>query len=208
MVCCNKYKDYTAGDWDRVLFSDETQVKQFSPHLVRIRRPPGQRYNSRYTTPEVKCSPSLMVWGCISSEGLGGLWFMPPGTTINAAVYLQLLKSKLREWLTIRRCRTFQHDGAPCHQAKLVQNWLAAEGVEVLGPWPGSSPDLNPIESCWALVKERVSRRNPTSAADLKQQLLQVWTEEITPEYCQKLCRFMPNRIQAVLAAKGGHTKY
>jgi hypothetical protein len=33
------------------------------------------------------------------------------------------------------------------------------------------------------------------------------WTE-IPPETCQRLIESMPRRIQAVLKAKGGHTKY
>ena len=31
---------------------------------------------------------------------------------------------------------------------------------------------------------------------------------EISPEACQKLIENMPRRIQAVIKAKGGHTKY
>ena len=40
----------------------------------------------------------------------------------------------------------FQHDGAPCHKAKVITKWLGEQNIDILGPWPGNSPDLNPIE--------------------------------------------------------------
>ena len=39
----------------------------------------------------------------------------------------------------------FQHDNAPRHRAKIVQQWLHEIEVETL-EWPPQSPDLNPIE--------------------------------------------------------------
>ena len=48
--------------------------------------------------------------------------------------------------MEIKRCSHFQHDGAPCHQTKAVKKWLGEAGIEILGPWPGNSPDLNPRE--------------------------------------------------------------
>ena len=32
--------------------------------------------------------------------------------------------------------------------------------------------------------------------------------DQITPEICQRLIESMPRRVQAVIKAKGGHTKY
>ena len=55
------------------------------------------------------------------------------------------------------------------HATKLVSIWLQKEGVEAVGPWPGNSPDLNPIENCRNYMKDRVLKFNPTSADDLKQ---------------------------------------
>ena len=41
----------------------------------------------------------------------------------------------------------------------------------------------------------------------LKQEILRVWTQEITEEMCRNLVHSMPDRIQAVLKAKGKYTK-
>ena len=208
LVFARKYKDWTAQQWERVMFSDETMVKQFYAFSSHVRRPVGERYNQRYTTPRVKTSPSIMIWGSISAHGRGALWFLPAGTTINAATYLDILKEKLPRVMACHHCTYFQHDGAPAHTAGSVKDWITAQGIEIISPWPGSSPDINPIENCWSVVKKRVGALRPTSMKDLNDKIKIVWCQQITPEYCQNLIHSMPDRLAAVLAAKGGPTKY
>lgn len=208
LTFCNKYRQWTADQWKRVMFSDESTISQFYAFTRHVRRPPKKRFCSRYIVTTVKNAPKVMVWGAISAKGRGGLWFMPEGTTINAAAYLGILKEKLLRFLTIHDCDTFQHDGAPCHQAKVVKNWLALNHVQLLSPWPGNSPDLNPIENCWVMLKRKVAEKNPSSLGALKKIITSVWVQEITPEYCEKLCISMPSRIAMVIANKGRHTRY
>src|SRR6218665_39361 len=163
------------------MLSDERTISQFYAFARHVRRPPKQRFCSRYIVPTVKNAAKLMVWGAISAKGIGGLWFMPEGTTINAAVYLGILKEKLPRFLTIHDCDTFQHDGAPCHQAKVVKNWLGLNQVQFLARWPGNSSDLNPIENCWMILKRKVTEKNPSSLAALRQIITSVWVQDITP---------------------------
>ena len=65
-----------------------------------------------------------------------------------------------------------------------------------------------PIEHCWVLLKKKVTYRNPTSIPALCDAIKQVWVTEIGPEYCEKLCLTMPDRIAAVLRNSGKHTKF
>lgn len=209
LAFCKKYRNWTEEQWARVMFSDETQIVQFGTSSgCYIRRPPNQRHNPRYVSPTVKNSPKIMIWGAISACGRCGLWFMPPGTSINGNVYLQVLEEKVPNFMTMRECTHFQHDGAPCHQTKAVKEWFGNHAIEILGPWPGNSPDLNPIENCWFQLKKKVSERRPSSLQQLREAIKDVWVSEITPEYCRKLCSSMPHRISAVLKNKGLHTKY
>lgn len=161
------------------------------------------------STAEVKQPKKLMVWGCFSGKsGRGAIWFMPPGSTINSGVYVGILKEKLLPFRQIHQVQYFQHDGAPCHMAACVSKWLASEHIPVIGPWPGSSPDLNPIEHLWSQMKRKVAVRNPTSVENLKEVIKSVWVTETALDACKALARSMPRRIVAVLAAKGHHTKY
>lgn len=208
IMFCKQHQHWTVADWRRVLFSDESMIRQFHSFRTFVRRPPNQRYHARYCIPTVKQCASVMIWGCISATGPGGLWFAPRGTTVNAAVYLSILEQTLQVSMADHNCTVFQHDGAPCHTARIVKEWLAEKNIPVLGKWPGSSPDLNPIENCWALLKRKVMMLKPTSAADLVCKVKKVWQEEITVDYCSSLIDSMPSRILAVLNAKGGNTRY
>jgi DNA-binding IscR family transcriptional regulator len=190
------------------MFSDETMMRQFHSYRTYVRRPPGERNNNRYCIPSAKYSPSVMIWGSISARGPGGIWFAPPRRTINAAVYLQILQGNLPVIMDANQCTHFQHDGAPCHTAKVVKQWLSNQHIQLLDKWPGSSPDLNPIENCWSMLKKKVASLKPTSLADLVEKTRIVWQQEITEAYCVSLIHSMPSRIRAVLQAKGGNTKY
>lgn len=130
------------------------------------------------------------------------------GETINAAMYLRILEDKLLVFRQIHDVKYFQHDGAPCHTARTVTMWLKEKNIPVIGPWPGSSPDLNPIENLWIQMKRKVAAANPTSASHLKEIIKRVWINETSVETCKHLARSMPRRIADVLAAKGFHTKY
>ncbi len=66
--------------------------------------------------------------------------------------------------------------------------------------WPSMSPDLNPIEHLWGILKCKVSNIH---------QLCDVVMEEWTPVgTCEALVNSMPKRVKAVLENNGGHTKY
>jgi transposase len=85
--------------------------------------------------------------------------------------------------------------------------WFQDQGVQVLD-WPGNSPDLNPIENLWNMMKRRVARCNPSSLHDLKQQIMHAWCNEVTSEECLRLIESMPRRISAVMRNHGYPAKY
>ena len=212
LAFCKRYKSWTVDQWQKVLFSDETMLRQFASYVQHVRRPPGQRNSARYLSPKVSHSPSVMIWGCISAEDRGGLWIMPEKETVTANAYLRILQEKLPVWMPQRHCSVFQQDGAPAHTSKMVKNWLGPwlqnNGYTMLSGWPGNSPDLNVIENAWVILKKKVAELKPTSRDDLIDKIKQVWVQNITEQYCKDLCDSMPRRIEAVLAAKGHSTKY
>jgi transposase len=110
-------------------------------------------------------------------------------------------------------------DNAPVHRSKLVQQWLQpwleerhAEGVD----WPQYSPDLNPIENLWKLLKERIMKAQPslkdmpnsTAALDLLISTAQQVWGEFGDDLMDHLIDSMRRRLQAVIAKDGWYTKY
>ncbi|CAH2004254.1 unnamed protein product [Acanthoscelides obtectus] len=100
----------------------------------------------------------------------------------------------------------FQQDNAPCHKAARTMAWFRENCIELLD-WPAQSPDLNPIEHLWGLLKRKIRRHTFKNKEDLKRRLREEWNA-LTYEECNKLVRSLPKRISAVIKAKGGTTKY
>ena len=75
--------------------------------------------------------------------------------------------------------------------------------------WPAQSPDLNPIEHIWVHLKKKLAEYE-TSLNEIHElwERIQVDWEGILAKDCQNLIKSMPRRVQAVLKAKGGYTKY
>jgi transposase len=115
---------------------------------------------------------------------------------------------QLRDWFPNGENHTFMQDGAPCHTAKSVTAFLDRQNIPLL-KWPGNSPDMNPIENIWELVKRRVSTDLITTKQQLIEKLIAVWCRD--PEVktlAAKCIESMPRRVKALLKAKGGSTKY
>jgi len=117
------------------------------------------------------------------------------------------LRSSARK-LSLGRRFIFQQDSDPKHTAKTTQSWFASNKIEVL-PWAPQSPDLNPIEHLWQHLEIKLRKRPvaPRNLTELKAALQEEW-DSIDPDMTKSLVDSMSRRCQAVIAAKGGNTKY
>ena len=128
---------------------------------------------------------------------------------MNKESYLNLLKNIILPKIRLaNNIDFFMQDNAPCHTARLVKDFLAQENVPVL-PWPAQSPDLNPIENLWALIKRKLASEfsTPKTRSELISNVETI-CNGISPELCQNLSDSMTNRLKEVLQNKGNSTSY
>ena len=69
------------------------------------------------------------------------------------------------------------------------------------------SPDLNPIEHLWGILKRRVEVCKVSNICQLRYVVMKEG-KSIPVATCEALVNFMPRRVKAVLDNDGGHTKY
>ena len=99
------------------------------------------------------------------------------GTKMNSSRYLSVLQDKFLTHMMVHGTNIFMQDGAPCHKAKIVTKWLADSKIQTLD-WPGNSPDLNPIENLWRILKQKVSFKKFNNFRELQNATIQAWATE------------------------------
>lgn len=197
--------------WESVLFSDECYISLNSGDQIYSRRPrltKNSNLSTNYFSMAPKHPVKVMIWGCFSSKGPGMLKIVDG--TMKSRDYLNVLETKMlpsARDLFGDNSFIYQDDSAPCHRSKIVKEWENSRNIEVL-EWPGNSPDMNPIENLWAILKQKVRTHRPTNKSELISAISASWTTEISVNLCQKLSSSMKNRIEALVDNKGGPTKY
>src|SRR5579871_5346220 len=131
--------------------------------------------NSRYIKQTVKYGGgSLMVWGCMITEGPGYLCQIDGN--MDQYLYKNILEDEL--WNTIEYYNLdsngiiFQQDNDSKHTAKSIKEWFAEQSFKILN-WPVQSPDLNLMEYLWAHLKRSLNIYDtlPSSMLELWDQI-------------------------------------
>lgn len=200
--------NYKQEDWDRIIWSDETKINLFgSDGRTYVRRKVGTRYHSENLKPTVKFGGgNVMVWGCFSSKGVGKIAFVDG--KMDADQYCRILDSCLPESQSKLGMTdfVFQQDNDPKHTSKTCKEYLTIKKVKTMS-WPSQSPDMNPIENIWSILKRKVELRTPKNMANLKEIIVQEWNS-IPQEICKKIVDSMHKRAYDLWFVKGKHTKY
>jgi hypothetical protein len=109
----------------------------------------------------------------------------------------------------------FQQDNASIHKATVLKDWFETHGIEV-PDWPAHSPDMNPIEPVWRMLKLKLFSMFPDligmgrSEADWLYftECMQLAWQALDQSKIDSLILSMPRRIEALRKAKGWYTKY
>lgn len=201
------FRNKTRAFWHSVVYADETKSElQRNPRRGFARRG-HQGFFEKKMFP-----PRYQYWGCMTSRKVGPLHLYRTNDTkaLNRFEIKKIYETKLlpfadREFRNRTLWRLLS-DNAPCHRATLVKNYLEEEGVQCV-EFPPYSPDLNPIENLWSIIKSKVARQEWTTKEE-HQALTEQAYKNVRGEILENLVDSMPRRIELLIARKGGRTGY
>ncbi len=163
--------------------------------------------------PPHQWSMVVVAWACMAASGTGSLVFIDDVTAdkssrMNSEVFRAILSAHIQPNASelIGRRFTVQMDNDPKHTAKATKEFLKGKKWTVM-QWPSQSPDLNPIEHAFHLLKTKLKGKCPKNKQELKTVAVEAW-QSITRDETQRLVMSMRSRLQAVIDCKGFATKY
>lgn len=195
--------------WHRVIFSDE---KIFRATSCRggyfVTRTKGEEDRPECVASTVKRGPQIHVWGAIGFKGVAPLKRVEG--SLSARSYQTSIVNDIGVTCNNlhggRHGPIFMQDGAPAHTARTTMELLEVKGLQVL-PWPGCSPDFNPIENIWAYVQKRLPRNLPRNDDALWEEVQRTWQQ--TPRsLIRRFFASIPRRLESAIKLRGGATSY
>ncbi len=191
-------KNWTVAQWSKVLFSDESKFCiSFGNQGPRVWRKSGEAQNPCCLKSSVKFLKSVMIWGVVTSAGVGLLCFIK--SKVNAAVYQEIL-----EYFMLPSADKLYGDADFLFSAGLqhlptVQKLLASALLTMVLLCLIGMPDLNPIWNIWDIFKRKM-RKSIQQARRAE--------GSIVSQQSHRLIASMPHLTDAGACAKGPSTKY
>lgn len=103
------------------------------------------------------------------------------------------------EWLLLE-------DNDPKHKSRLCNAWKEENGIEQM-VWPPQSPDCNPIENVWSIIKARLKGKHFRNIQQLSSFITRQWNS-FSANYARNLSQSMPSRCARVIEKQGEWIKY
>jgi hypothetical protein len=208
-----------------VMWSDECSVERGRGKVQEwVFRTPAQKWQKDYVqTYKASKDIKIMVWGSFWDYGRSDLYildrdFESKKHGYSANSYLVVLNDQVKPYYDDHEDPgyIFMQDNASIHTAHVVRRWFLEKGIPTMD-WPPYSPDLNPIEHVWWLLKKMLIDQYPELSAGsgeaeddykaIEEALKDCW-DQIPGETLDALYQSMPNRVEACIQAGGWHTKY
>ena len=203
------HRRWTIRQWSNVIWSDEKcfvvdkkdgRIRCYRRRNERFRQPNIHQYGPKQT---------IMIWAAISADGKSNIIRFNGNVTARRYQDEALLPGLIPFLNRHNQQVLFMQDNATPHRAHTTRAFLQANNVNVFGPWPAKSPDMNPIENLWSQMETAIQRRpnRPTNRDELWQAVQDEWAN-INMFDVRRLVLSMRRRCSALVAAAGHHTTY
>lgn len=184
--------------FDDVIFTDETSVA-----LERYSRLSFK--NGTHLSIKSRHPPKVHVWGAISRDGPGPIVIsegIMDKQFFQEQIVLEVLAPYIKKTWS-KGHRLFQ-DNDPMHSTSAA--FLLKNGINWVHT-PAESPDFNPIETVWALMKSHIRKvAKPKNKEQLIEAIKNFWYNQLTKETCNDVIDHLLTVLPIVIERNGlGH---
>jgi hypothetical protein len=150
----------------------------------------------------------INVWGCFSTRGFGQIYLFKENLTATnlCTIYEDVLLPSAKHLFGDDGTSILQEDNHPVHRSKAAQTFREEHAIRRM-EWPPYSPDLNPIENMWSVLKRNVRRRNCTTISSFSRTIEVEW-RKFSRCFSSRLVDSMKVRVQTLIDVKGDHLLY
>ena len=167
LAFAQKHRDKGFEWWSTILWTDETWVNGGRHRKTYVTRMAGEELDPTCLIEKIQRKKGWMFWGSINGAVRGpSLFWEKEWGNINKDSYQEKIVPLVDGWIRMNPGLVLMQDNAPGHAAKDTQDELHSCGIVPI-QWPPYSPDLNPIETIWNIMKDWIaahygSENNPT----------------------------------------------
>ncbi|KAL4470167.1 hypothetical protein ABPG72_009092 [Tetrahymena utriculariae] len=183
------------------IFSDETWIYLQDQSQGKQWIPPEQTQplqRERKSWPE-----KFMIWGAVHREG--ALAFRIIEGSLDSKQYLSIITDFFNDEAKKVDYSSFMQDNARPHISKQVLQYFDQNNISLL-EWASQSPDINPIEKVWSLLKHKINKnmqdfQNLQQLKDFTQQTL--LNDSEIKNLISKSIESIPNYLSQIITNNG-----